>query len=66
MQGKEKKRLIKRLEKKSASCMRSMPLDDHEGSDFLFSNFVFVKRGGRFLLEIYKIYNKIKILKKFN
>jgi len=29
MQGKEKKRLIKRLEKKSASCMRSMPLDDH-------------------------------------
>jgi len=38
-------------------------------SDFLFSNFVFVKKGiqgGRFLLEIHKIYSKIKILKKFN
>jgi len=33
---------------------------------FFFSNFVFVKRVKRFLLEIYKTYNKIKIVKKFN
>jgi len=38
----------------------------HEGPYFLFSNFVFVKRVERFLLEIYKTYNKIKKLKKFN